>query len=271
MPVGTKPTGTGSERRRWESNPCTGLCRPLPEPLGHVAETQTLSACLASAQPSGEHGQMISLRLGLILTPALAAIVSCSAPVAEPTETDPCSRRVGIAAAAIDIDDQVGLLDEAISICSDLESFALALDSHPGTIGVEPVVFAARRCSRSNLTSIRAAPICQDPAVALLIGGGSSDSESTLNPAGEGLAYTGTNLADAQVTILPDADTPFEGERPVAIVRMVDLAFSDGCAGLEAEFDYWSTLVDDPGIGEEASVYARHALDLQAFIGCQNS
>ena len=25
------------ERRRWESNPCTGLCRPLPEPLGHVA------------------------------------------------------------------------------------------------------------------------------------------------------------------------------------------------------------------------------------------
>jgi hypothetical protein len=24
-------------RRRWESNPCTGLCRPLPEPLGHVA------------------------------------------------------------------------------------------------------------------------------------------------------------------------------------------------------------------------------------------
>src|SRR5258706_7722933 len=25
------------ERRRWESNPCTGLCRPLPKPLGHVA------------------------------------------------------------------------------------------------------------------------------------------------------------------------------------------------------------------------------------------
>ena len=24
-------------RRRGESNPCTGLCRPLPEPLGHVA------------------------------------------------------------------------------------------------------------------------------------------------------------------------------------------------------------------------------------------
>ena len=26
-----------SGRRRGESNPCTGLCRPLPKPLGHVA------------------------------------------------------------------------------------------------------------------------------------------------------------------------------------------------------------------------------------------
>src|SRR3954453_3657390 len=24
-------------RRRWDSNPCTGIARPLPEPLGHVA------------------------------------------------------------------------------------------------------------------------------------------------------------------------------------------------------------------------------------------
>ncbi len=31
------------ERRRWESNPCTGLCRPLPEPLGHVAVPVTSS------------------------------------------------------------------------------------------------------------------------------------------------------------------------------------------------------------------------------------
>ena len=31
------------ERRRRESNPCTGLCRPLPKPLGHSA----IGACLA--------------------------------------------------------------------------------------------------------------------------------------------------------------------------------------------------------------------------------
>ncbi len=30
-------TGQSPERRRRESNPCTGLCRPLPEPLGYAA------------------------------------------------------------------------------------------------------------------------------------------------------------------------------------------------------------------------------------------
>ncbi len=44
-------TPPSKERRRWESNPSTGLCRPLPKPLGHVAiatasscESRTLSA-----------------------------------------------------------------------------------------------------------------------------------------------------------------------------------------------------------------------------------
>ncbi len=31
------PGHEGNERRRRESNPCTGLCRPLPKPLGHSA------------------------------------------------------------------------------------------------------------------------------------------------------------------------------------------------------------------------------------------
>ena len=33
VPLGVR----GSWRRRRESNPCTGLCRPLPKPLGHSA------------------------------------------------------------------------------------------------------------------------------------------------------------------------------------------------------------------------------------------
>ncbi len=35
-------TSTIAWRRRGESNPCTGLCRPLPEPLGHAASLAIL-------------------------------------------------------------------------------------------------------------------------------------------------------------------------------------------------------------------------------------
>jgi hypothetical protein len=36
--AGCRPDGSVTKwRRRRESNPCTGLCRPLPKPLGHSA------------------------------------------------------------------------------------------------------------------------------------------------------------------------------------------------------------------------------------------
>ncbi len=37
-------------RRRRESNPCTGLCRPLPKPLGHSASRPPLPALLIGAR-----------------------------------------------------------------------------------------------------------------------------------------------------------------------------------------------------------------------------
>ena len=194
--------------------------------------------------------------------------VACGTPAAEPVETDPCIRRVALAAGSIDIDEQVNLLDEAISICSDLNAFATALDAHPGTIGVKPAVFAARRCTRSELAAVATAPICDDAAVVLLSGAESGsilDTDASAMPN----SYVGTNLDGEQVSIEPDADTEFVDDRPLAISRMVDLAFSDGCAGLRDEHAYWLGLVSDPGIGGEASVYARHALDLLDFIGCE--
>ena len=46
QPPGRSRLRRKSVRRRRESNPCTGLCRPLPKPLGH-------SAARASETPSG--------------------------------------------------------------------------------------------------------------------------------------------------------------------------------------------------------------------------
>jgi hypothetical protein len=245
----------------------------LPEPLGHVAGKQTLSACLASAHPSSEHGLVnLARRAPRCANRALVvvwlALVGCSAPAAEPVDTDPCARRVAIAAAAIDIDDQVDALDEAMTVCRDLDAFANEVDDHPGTLGVEPAVFAARRCARSELPGIATAPICDDPAVGLLTG---AVTATAVDDGADALSFIGRNLNGDEVTIVADADTPFIDGRPEAIVVMVDTAFTDGCSGLDEEVSYWSALIDDPGIGPEASVYAQHALDLSNFIGCDRS
>ena len=39
-------------RRRRESNPCTGLCRPLPKPLGHSAA----GASFGGGRPAASQG-----------------------------------------------------------------------------------------------------------------------------------------------------------------------------------------------------------------------
>ena len=213
---------------------------------------------------------MTGRRHPILAVAALIGITSaCTAPSTEPTESDPCRRRVAAAADAIAIDEQVDLLDEAIGICANLDEFAGALDAHPGIIGIEPAVFAARRCARSELVGITTAPICDDDAVVMMTsatGPNLSPSESPVDETG----YVGLDLDGELVTILPDADTVFEGDRPQAIVRMVDRAFSDGCAGLDDEYAYWYALIDEPGIGPEASVYARNAADLRTFIGCES-
>ncbi|MDA3028768.1 MAG: hypothetical protein O2925_08205 [Actinomycetota bacterium] len=210
----------------------------------------------------------INRRLLIRATALVLTTTACGTPAAEPVETDPCIRRVALAASSINIDEQLERLDEALSICSNLDAFASALDAHPGTIGVNAAVFAARRCTRSDVAAVTTAPICDDAAVALL---SSADSGSDSGSANNDMPtnYVGLNLDGEEVTIEPDADTEFSDDRPVAISQMVDLAFSDGCAGLRDEHSYWLELVDDPGIGPEASVYARHALDLMAFIGCE--
>ena len=212
-------------------------------------------------RPAPRRARRALVVTGLVLT-------GCSAPAAEPVDTDPCARRVTLAASAIDIDDQVAALDEALTVCRDLDAFRIEVDQHPGTLGVEPAVFAARRCSRSELPGIATAPICDDPAVGLLTG---ATTATAVEESTEALSFVGRNLNGDDVTIVADADTPFVDGRPEAIVMMVDTAFTDGCTGLDDEIDYWSALIDDPGIGPEASVYAQHALDLRNFIGCDGS
>ena len=71
-----------------------------------------------------------------------------------------------------------------------------------------------------------------------------------------------------EVTIGPD-DTEFVDGKPVAIVAIVDIAAEDGCVGVEAERVRWLAEANDPLTGDEASIYAQHAENVLAFIGCE--
>ena len=80
--------------------------------------------------------------------------------------------------------------------------------------------------------------------------------------------YIGQTMDGREVTIGP-GDTAFVDGKPVAIVAIVDIAAEDGCEGVEAEGARWLAQIDDPVIGDEASVYARHAENVLAFMGCE--
>lgn len=222
------------------------------------------------ASVADEHGGMrpgVTL-LGTVVI-AVGLLTGCAADSAEPVTADPCVRRISEAAEAIDIDDQVRVLDEAMYVCRTLDEFAAGVAEHPGIMAVEPVVFLARRCVRSEIAAVRESPICDTEAVNALI---APDTAGTTGTATADVAaepvYLGETLDGRTVEIVPDADTPFVDGRPQVIVRMVDLAFSDGCDGLLDEREYWTGRAADPDVGDEASVYARHAISLMEFIDC---
>jgi hypothetical protein len=223
--------------------------------------------------PADDHEGM---RIGVPVVGAFALVAGtltgCAADTDDVVTADPCARRIADAADAIDIDDQVTLLDEAMYLCRSLEEFTAGVAGHPGIMAVEPVVFLARRCVRSDIAAVRESPICDTEAVGALVEPESSVTEASgVSPAVPAAdpVYLGETLDGRTVEIVPDADTPFVDGRPQVIVRMVDLAFSDGCDGLVDEREYWTARSAEPAIGDEASVYARHAVSLMEFIRCE--
>jgi len=208
--------------------------------------------------------------VGLVVGCA-ALMAGCAADDAGPITADPCARRIAEAADAIEVDDQVRLLDEAMYLCRSIGEFTAGVAGHPGIMAVEPVVFLARRCVRSDIAAVRESPICDDSAVAALLEPDTAGLAAGATPAVADVdpVYLGETLDGRTVEIVPDADTPFVDGRPQVIVRMVDLAFADGCDGLVDELEYWTTRAGDGEIGDEASVYARHAVSLMEFIGCE--
>lgn len=196
------------------------------------------------------------LAIAVVLAPLIAA---CTEPEVEVAPSEPCRSVVDDVATAVEISEQVALLDTALVVCRSVEQLDRALAAHPGVIAVDASTFADRRCSDAPDARIAGSTICR--SVVTTTTTEPVSDEPTLG------VYVGRTLDGRDVEILA-SDTLFTQGRPAAIVQIVDIGTEDGCEGVAEEFRRWSELVDDPEFGDEASVYARHALNVSSNLGC---
>lgn len=195
----------------------------------------------------------------LIVTAVAWWTAGCAAPGEDEARTG-CSESVAAAADAIEIDEQKRYLDQALLQCRSVSALTTELDRHPGLIGYSPLAFVENRCSRIDDEPTRSGPTCS-----AVITPTTTAPPTTIVD----LVFVGDTLDDRRIEIRPSATIRFVGDVPEVIQQTVDIAFESGCDGLIEQRDRWFARIGDPGNGDEASVYSRHAQNVAAYIGCE--
>lgn len=190
---------------------------------------------------------------------ATVAMSGCALP-SDGDATTGCASTVAAAADAIEVDDQKRLLDEALLQCRSMADLTRELDRYPGLIGFSADAFVANRCGRIEDPATLRAPTC-----ASVISPTTTAPTTTLVD----LVFVGDTLDGRRIEIRPSATTRFVGEVPEIIQQTVDIAVESDCDGLIEQRDRWLERIDDPDTGDEASVYALHAQNVAAYIGCE--
>lgn len=184
---------------------------------------------------------------------------SCASEPGTSAPSDPCRSTIDEAGEEAEISRQIELLDRALLICPSVETFAVHVQRHPTLLGWDVATYLGNRCSTVDDEAVRRSRICTADVV----------TTTTLPPTDvPDIVYVGTALDGREVEIRPRAGRPFDEGVPGVIARMADVAIREGCDGVRAVYDEWVVRVDDTLIGDEASVYAQHALDVLAFIQC---
>lgn len=195
----------------------------------------------------------------LVLAGLVVFSAACDADPDEQSVRDPCVRTMERASRAVEISDQIELLDSALLSCRSFTAYDAQLGRYPGIIGYEGLAYVMTRCAElSGDELVSASAVCTDVA--------SQIPTTTIARVPE-LEYVGQTMDGREVTIRED-DAEFVDGKPAAIVAIVDIATEDGCSGVEDALARWLARTNDPIIGDQASVYARHAENVLAFIGC---
>jgi hypothetical protein len=171
-----------------------------------------------------------------------------------------CADTVDDAADAIEIDDQKRLLDQALLQCRSVADLTRELDRHPGLIGFSTDAFVAIRCERIEDRATQRAPTC-----ASVISPTTTAPPTTVVD----LVFVGDTLDGRRIEIRPSDTVRFVGEVPEVIQQTVDIAIESDCDGLIEQRDRWFARIGDPDIGDVASVYARHAQNVAAYVQCE--
>jgi hypothetical protein len=187
----------------------------------------------------------------------LALLSTACSPTETATETG-CASTVHDASVAVEVSDQVRLLDMAMVRCRSLQELTAEMGKYPGIVGYDLNTFVQLRCSRVTDESVRSSPACLAFTATTVV--------PTTAPVD--LVFVGETLDGRRIEIRPDADTVFVGTVPQVIQQTVDIAVESGCDGVIAQRDLWASRIRDPVIGDEASVYAHHAQNVANYIGC---
>ena len=171
-----------------------------------------------------------------------------------------CAASVDAAAVEAEPDRQVALLDNALVACATASAFTAQLAAHPGIIGFRADVYLEGRCTRSADERVRRTPACSS-----IVGPDTTPPPTAV----EEQLFVGETLDGRTIEIRPSSRIPFEGEVPAVVQQTVDIAVESGCDGVIAQRDKWAAQVDDPFIGDEASVFAQHAQNVAEYIGCE--
>lgn len=194
-----------------------------------------------------------------VLACALAVGTAACTADDEPAAATGCAATVREASLAVEVDEQVALLDDAFSRCVSAESLTTEMDRYPGIVGYSAPTFVSLRCRTTTDDGLLASSVCRSI---------SAPATTVVVVVTADVVFVAETLDGRRIEIRPDADTPFVGEVPEAVQRTVDIAIEAGCAGVIEQRDLWAAQATDPAIADEASAYANHAQNVANYIGC---
>ena len=201
--------------------------------------------------------RVLALAAAALVVPLVAA---CSPPEEETAPPTGCAALVREASLTVEPDDQVDALDTALIACASYSSFGTEVSRYPGIIGYDLDTYLRLRCERTDDDRLRSTPACDS-----LVGPATTPPPITAPE----LVFVGETLDGRTIEIRPSNLIEFDGDVPAVVQQTVDIAVESGCEGVLAQRDLWAGRIDDPVIGDEASVFAQHAQNVAIYIQCE--